>query len=1069
MIFTFPIFCCPKMSSHTHTTVNVDPHNQYDIKLSNMASPLEFDPKHSKERFCIDPNHSHFIFVQKTPEDDLDDEQLLALELFYEISYLGSWITSKQVAKPSNIQERVTLQKFKNLRIPFTAILMQGDFKTAKLCSRYLVKQIPILILQGTGGFADLLSYAYLELGAYLVEQNKKSTTHNLFGQTYSANSQSSNLGNLYTSNRSNIPNEYLERVLKPTLTRRIKQTFLKESKETKDYVEQFFDKILECVLHANQEGIEYVTILDVNRTETKLEYLNEYLLHNYLKCRQANQSEHAIRPQDDLNIDLRLTIEWNNCKTARQLLEHYLKTDYFTIEKSLVLDALTRKDRESFVELFLEFGFKLRSIYTFDTLTWLMRKSSKNHLFLLICCQNILGLPFKEGFPIDHEFTNELNRLIYMTCKLRNFIDLNELTNRYNSEPDCLEQKALIFFTLWSVFNFNDELTRKLWPFSAYPIHLLLIISKTLTTISEYSYNLSMRKQIDEQIEYFNNQALELLSICHSKSNTIAIRTISDQIEHWNNFFAIDIAASIEHHKLIAHQSTQKWLDYKLMNGIHLKHFGLGQFMKSIKVFLSVALVFPILFWLDYPHHVLFDLEEQQLLTQHTTTKTNDQEGSSGLKASTSEPDVKSRRSKVHKYFKGNWLKANYLDLNLSRSFNQKQIGSGAEFTLTKISLIDKWILLITTPMSKYVIHFVNWLFFLLFFSYVVIRPGCGDRTADTILFGYLFVYYVEMIRKCVIKYQNFMFTNYQWHFLEFALVTFLLVFIFLDRLNPFDDRNLYSYNGRMALLLLLFLSYLKLLSVFMPMYNTLAPLSYRIRMMSLHDISMFIGLVWPFMIAFGTTIEASLYPDRFLFDDKLTTQTFVHRTIVTLFRTPYNEILNSNDNCEQLYRSSPVYNATHCQIGDYKNANCNNNGFFSHFYLFAYIFILKFVMLTLLQALFNASMLSVEMTTIWRYQRFFLIIDFDLNYPLPPPFCVIFYFIDLARFVINRCSTKRSDSERNLLYNQNYVLKQRKNGQAKLNSGTCLTCYCTNESIAFFWRTICRELVKKSTNKQS
>ena len=970
--------------------------------------------------------------MQKSLEEDPEeqDEQLLALELFYEISYLGAWITSKQVAKPSNLAQRIALAKFKNSRIPFTAILMQGDLRTANLCSKYLLKQIPVLVLQGTGGFADLLAYAYLELDAYMVEQAKQ-RRRSSFVPASSLYAQSPS-GNLQ-ANTSSIPVEYVERVLKPTLTRNLRQAFPAESKDQKEFVGQFLDKILECVQHGSQEGVEYLTVLNVDRDELRLESLNEHLLHNYLKRRQTNQDENGERPEDDLKADLRLTIEWNNYKTAKQLLERQLKTDYFTVDKTLFLDALTRPDREQFVELFLEAGFKLRSIYTRDTLTWLMEQSSRNHLFLLICCQNVLGLPLAAGFPVDGEFVAALNRLIQMTCKLTNFVDLNELTTRYHSEPNCLEQKALIFFTLWSVFNFKDELTKRLWPFSAYPVHLLLVISKALLTISRYSYDLSIRKQLDEQVEYFNGRVLELLDVCHAKCSQIAIRTISDRIDHWNGYIAVDIAASIKHHQLIAHQSAQKWLDYRLMNGIHLRHSGLGQFVNAIKVFLSVLLVFPILCWLDYPH-----LADQRPSDRETRRrKPIDPTFIWSTTDSTSHPTSGRCRSQSE-----------------SPSLPQD------------IRLRDKWLLLVTSPMSKYVAHLLNWLLFLLFFSFVVIRPGCGDVKLDLVLFAYLAGYYVEMLRKSAIKYRSFMFTNVQWQFSEFALVSFLLFFFFHDRLNPFNPSH-YSYNGRMALLALLFLAYLKLLSVFMPMFNTLAPLSYRIRMMSLHDVKMFVGLVWPFMVAFGVIIEAALYPDRWLFADKLVTQSFLHRTVITLFRTPYSELLNANDNCDQQHRSTPFCNATHCQIGQFDSPHCNNRGFFSHFYLFAYIFFLKLVMLTLLHALFNASALSSEMNTIWRYQRFFLITDFDLNHPLPPPFCVLFYLLDFGRLVVQKVRGRlRADNTRHCgggPLDRTSLIGGQQRRESRRGGRPASACHCSDESIAFFWRTICRELVKR------
>lgn len=953
--------------------------------------------------------------LEEEPEEQ--DEQQLALELFYELSYLGAWIGSAQVAKPSSLAQRIALQKFQNSRIPFAAILMQGDLKTANLCSKYLLKQIPVLVLQGTGGFADLLAYACLQLDAYLVEQQarqRRPSSSPYLPQSYSAGISLGG-GIISSSSSSTIPSEYLERVLKPTLTRSLKQAFPKEAKEQKEFVGQFLDKLLECVQHGNQEGIRYVSILNVTRPDAKLESLNEHLLANCLKCRAAGRGEQSgDRPEDELKADLRLTIDWNNYRIAKQLLERHLKSDYFSIDKSLFLDALTREGRESFVELFLEAGFKLRSIYTRDTLAWLMERSSHNPLFLLICCQNVLGLPLSAGFPVDRELVGALNRLISITCKLTGLVDANELTTRYHSEPTCLEQKALIFFTLWSVFNFRDALTRRLWPFSAYPLHLLLTISKALLTIARYSYDLSIRKQLDEQIEHYNGRVLQLLDACHLQCGPIAIRTISEPIGHWNGFIAIDIAASIGHHQLIAHQSTQKWLDYKLMNGIHLRHSsGFGQFANSIKVFLSALLVLPILCWLDYPHHA------------GSNRQTNDRQ-----------TDKQRKRS----------------------SFGFDQGIQASQQPSADLSLRDKWLLLVTSPMSKYVVHFLNWLFFLIFFSFVVIRPGCGNYTLDLVLFIFMSVYYVEMLRKNAIRYRTFMFTNFQWALSEFVLVSFLLAYFFHDRLSPLNTANRYTYNGRMALLALLFLGYLKLLSVFMPMYNTLAPLSYRIRMMSLHDVMLFVGLVWPFMVAFGATIDASLYPDRWLFANRLITQTFLHRTVVTLFRTPYIEVLAPNSRCEQ-HVSSPIYNATHCQVGQFDSPHCNSRGFFAHFYLFAYIFFLKLIMLTLLHALFNASMLSAEMNTVWRYQRFFLITDFDLNHPLPPPFCVIFYAVDLVRLAARKWRAKRNanvdqpNDRKLLLSNQ------------KRESHRSTDCHCSDESIAFFWRTICRR--QKLTNE--
>lgn len=113
---------------------------------------------------------------------------------------------------------------------------------------------------------------------------------------------------------------------------------------------------------------------------------------------------------------------------------------------------------------------------------------------------------------------------------------------------------------------------------------------------------------------------------------------------------------------------------------------------------------------------------------------------------------------------------------------------------------------------------------------------------------------------------------------------------------------------------------------------------------------------------------------------------------------------------------------------------------------------------MLALLHALFNASLLSVETNTIWRYQRFFLITDFDLNYPLPPPFCVIFYVINLNRFMIKKMRKLKKLIEKGQSEN---LLP----GQKRLKQDQKKSCDCSDESISFFWKSNCRELIKKSS----
>lgn len=48
--------------------------------------------------------------------------------------------------------------------IPVVALLIQGGFDCARLILDHLKKNLPVVVVRGSGGLADLLAYAFYEV-----------------------------------------------------------------------------------------------------------------------------------------------------------------------------------------------------------------------------------------------------------------------------------------------------------------------------------------------------------------------------------------------------------------------------------------------------------------------------------------------------------------------------------------------------------------------------------------------------------------------------------------------------------------------------------------------------------------------------------------------------------------------------------------------------------------------------------------------------------------------------------------------------------------------------------------
>lgn len=154
------------------------------------------------------------------------------------------------------------------------------------------------------------------------------------------------------------------------------------------------------------------------------------------------------------------------------------------------------------------------------------------------------------------------------------------------------------------------------------------------------------------------------------------------------------------------------------------------------------------------------------------------------------------------------------------------------------------------------------------------------------------------------------------------------------------------------------------------------------------------------PFFIP-GIAMQAVMFPD-----DELNWITFERgfsRAWFTLFTTPIKD-LNAPSECEQFRSRSEDT----CFAGYYNSTSihCPTTGFWPYFFTIQYFVILKLIMTTLLYALFAATAAKLETDSIWKYQRYILVVDFASRLALPSPLSIFCYAYYIVKWIIRTLS---------------------------------------------------------------
>ncbi|KAM7305890.1 transient receptor potential cation channel subfamily M member 3-like [Ixodes scapularis] len=409
------------------------------IFIENVGSRPE------ENRFDLNPDHTHFIVVK----DDTVNKTGLNYFMLKLEQHLS--MTCEDDSASTLRHGCVDPRTLCSAEIPLIAVVCQGGTGCNKMVLEHIKKQLPILVIQGSGGVADLLALAYNEI-------DRRGVT-------------------LWDP-------EFIENVLKPELSSRICQMFPK-FRDNAISRNVFKDRIVECLRLACQTQEQmYFTVINIHHHRNNLQHLDDILLKAVFKSQLKQHQAHQMKK------DLLLTLDWN--------CPHVAMTK---IDREDFEYALLRPKREEFLHIFLNQGFQVHKYLSPKRLRQLFVKIQHEEFFRSVCWEGALGRSLLS--KIGKNFIEvDLNWLIETTTGLRDFVDPEELSmntalGMYIQDAASAERKALVMLSLWAAFSNRRKTAEVLWRNCDQPVHLALLISMTYEKLTLYVYEGTIKQEL--------------------------------------------------------------------------------------------------------------------------------------------------------------------------------------------------------------------------------------------------------------------------------------------------------------------------------------------------------------------------------------------------------------------------------------------------------------------------------------------------------------------------------------------------------------------------------------------
>ena len=978
----------------------------------------------SNYRFDINPDHTHFIIyddisakkettnlntslvvgANPTPDDlstiDYDLFRNMIESLF---TRSLSYYKRKLYDKNDNNESDDDFDFGKPLSehtssVPMVCLVIRGDLKSIDTIEYKINKQIPVIILKGSGAVADIISFAYDE-----TTENKDPS--------------------------------YEDSFIRPEIAKKLLNEFNDEL-GTNDVMRNLFrDKIISIVKNASKGERKFLNIVDMKGLTFDFGDLDKYILTALLQS-QTQLSGKQGKAQLDRN--LRLTLDWN-CP-ALALSEIFQRDDYTQIEikHSIFERALLRLDREDFVELFLDQGFYIHRYLGRNNIRDLFTKSENREFFVTVILQGILG-HFTNELP-ENFLPDGLNEVLKQLTNIDNMINILEIYMNqlgvYVHDAQHAEKKGLNFLIIFAIIFNRHKLAKMLWKRSDNPLTVALFCSLLYKNLLPFCQENYLKSQIEKYQNYFANAAIGVLDASFQDNDPRSYAILTTKQPDWNDCTVLELAYNAKNLDFIAHPCCQKILTKRLLGSIQIRENERNAFIEIpnfVKVILSAFLVFPMYYWIVFP---IKEVDASSWFNKSKRKKENkdsNNQNESKIQILNDMDDDEKDEELVEAQDTKAELNKKLIEAKKNKS--QHDIG------ILKINAIhhgqkkyvtppiwEKIYLVWTSPFTKFWVNFISYIFFLILFGLVTLWPCCGNLILDSVLWIWTASLVVEDTR---IAYKNFL-TGSQLPMtgpiIEIGImISFLLAFFVVRIAGSWNHIELIELMGfdrifvsKVVLCVYLIYFYYRTLFVYLPISHKLGPMLVRIKLMVVNDFFTYLRLFLIFGTAGSIALNSIIYPFHPI-NYELFKRVFLFRGFVQLFAADKLDLERKTEECKLTnysHRFTKPYTCINLTDGiDFEypemklnkygaTAKCNYMSLTGWLILIQYFILIKLFLPSLLTAMFSAtsSRVSAQSEQLWMYQRYQIVLEYEKRLVFPAPFTFIIYIFKTLQWIFSR-----------------------------------------------------------------
>ncbi|XP_070540267.1 transient receptor potential cation channel subfamily M member-like 2 [Ptychodera flava] len=306
-----------------------------------------------------------------------------------------------------------------------------------------------------------------------------------------------------------------------------------------------------------------------------------------------------------------------------------------------------------------------------------------------------------------------------------------------------------------------------------------------------------------------------------------------------------------------------------------------------------------------------------------------------------------------------------------------------------------------INAPVSKFWGGSFLYIIFLLWYSYAILfNFNATPNLGDCLLFGWICTLIVEEFRQSIIPEENetvlqkiWKWAKSWWNIMDLVSILIAIIGFILRWFEPTLEvaRSLYAINCAIFIL--------RILRMF-SLNSTLGPKLIMIGKM-LKEMALFLVLLLVFMIAYGVSAQALLYPGR---------RRLYWGIIRDIVYMPYFQIYGELF----LEELDPIYGSGDDPICDASNIDptqsCSGGHPVVPFLLAIYLIVGNVLLLNLLIAIFSYVFEEVQTNSlqVWKYEVYDLVMEFEDRPPLAPPLIILSHIFLILRWVYHKVKNK-------------------------------------------------------------